>query len=98
MNSNSLEEIRELLYVAIIISKNIYRNPAVIVYVNEIPLLMEPITNITLEKNFGKSKQRMTCILCVFAKDEKAPSFIIFKGDPNANLEKKIKSALFCKN
>ena len=61
---------------------------------------MEPITGTTLEKigektvkirAFGKSKQRVSCILCIFAIGQKAPPMLVFKGVPRGTLEKKLK-------
>ena len=40
---------------------------------------------------FGKTKQRVSCILCIFGNGKKAIPTLVFKGKPFANLESKLK-------
>jgi len=88
---NVLENVREFLYKAL---KDNYEyntdiNANILANVDETPIVMEPITGTTLEKiwektvkikTFGKSKQRVSCILCIFANGRKAPPMLVFKG------------------
>ena len=70
----------------------------IVAIVDETPIVLEPIMNLTLDKigtvdvkirTFGKSKQRVSCILCIFDNDKKAPFMLVFKGKPYSNLESK---------
>ena len=87
-----MENVREFLYKAL---KDNYEynntdiNANILANVDETPIVMEPITGTTLEKigektlhirTFGKSKQRVSCILCIFANGRKAPPMLVFKG------------------
>lgn len=98
---NVLENVREFLYNAL---KDNYEyntdiNANIIANVDETPIVLEPITGTTLEKigektvqirTFGKSKERVSCILCIFANGSKAPPMLVFKGVPEGTLEKKL--------
>jgi len=81
------------------VQKNTDINSYLVANVDETPLVLEPITATTLEKcgetsirikTFGKSKQKISCILCIFGNGKKAPPMIVFKGVPEGALEKKL--------
>jgi len=74
-------------------------NSNILANVDETPIVLEPISGITLEKigektvqirTFGKSNQRVSWIQCIFANGKKAPPMLVFKGIPKGALEKKL--------
>ena len=98
---NYMENIREYIYTAIKdnIEKNISLYPNIVANVDETPIVLEPITSTTIEKRgtktitvhtFGKLKERISCILCIFGNGMKAPPMLAFKGVPENLLEKKL--------
>ena len=88
--NNVLDNVRDYLYKAL---KDNYEyntdiNSNIIANIDEIPIVLEPITRTTLEKigeksvqfrTFGKSKQCVSCILCIFGNDKKASPILVFK-------------------
>lgn len=40
--------------------------------------------------NFGKCKERISCILCIFGNGMKAPTMLVFKDVPEKHLENKL--------
>ena len=96
-----LEDIRKYLYNNILEVIEVIKYKTIIANVDETPIYLEPITGTTLEKivanqvktrTFEKSKQNISCILCVFADGNKAPPIFVFKGVLDANLEKRLKN------
>lgn len=98
---NYLENLRNYLYDVTknMIEKETYFKTHILANVDETPLVLEPIWGITLENNgaktikkrtFGKSKERISCILCIFPNGKKAPPMLLFKGVPESTLEKKL--------
>ena len=99
---NVLENLRDYLYTAL---KDNYEyntdvNSNILANVDETPLVLESLTGTTLEKigektvkirSSGQSKQRVSCILCIFANGQKAPPMLVFKGVPEGTLENKLK-------
>ena len=80
-------------------SNKIYLNPNIVANVDETPIVFEPITGTTIEKKgqktitihtFGKSKERVSCILCIFGNGMKAAPMLVFKGVPENLLENKL--------
>ena len=61
--------------------------------------MFRAIHNKTLEKigeetikirTFGKTKQRITCVLCILANGMKLPPMLVFKGVPEGTLEHRL--------
>ena len=74
-------------------------NTQLIGNVDETPICLEPITTATLEKigektikirTFGKTKQRITCVLCILANGMRLPPMLVFKGVPARTLEHRL--------
>ena len=100
-SKNYLEDIRYFLYENIkdMINIDLEKNGNLISNVDETPLALEPITSITLEKlgsttvkiySFGASKQRISCILCIYANGVKEVPTLVFKGVKDRTLEKRL--------
>ena len=96
-----LENIRNYLFTPItdIIDLNNDFNSTLFANVNETPIVLEPYTEISFKnvgevtvkiRNFGKSNQRISCILCIFSNGYKAPPMLVFKGLPENTLEKRL--------
>ena len=93
-----MEDLRNYIYQAIKdnIEFNLDNKSIIIWNVDETPISLEPITITTLEKigektikirTFGKSKQRISCILCILSNGERLPPMLVFKGVPDGTLE-----------
>lgn len=98
---NYLENLRNYLYDVIkdMIEKETYVNTHRLANLDETPLVLEPISGTTLEKigadnvkirTFGKTKERISFILHIFANGKKAPPILVFKGEAESTLEKKL--------
>lgn len=96
-----MENIHEYLFKATKdnIERKLYLNPNIVANVDETPIVLEPITGLTIEKKgqktitihtFGKCKERISCILCIFGNGMKAPPMLVFKGVPENHLENKL--------
>ena len=57
------------------IERKIYLNPNIVAYVDQTPIVLETIAGVTIKKRgqkaikidtFGKTKERISCILCIF--------------------------------
>ena len=99
--TNYLEEVRLFLYENIkdMINIDIEKNGNLVANVDETPLVLEPITSTTLEKigsrtvkihSFGKTKQRISCLLCIFANGIKGIPTLVFKGVKDGTLERRL--------
>ena len=104
-----MEDLRNYIYQAIKdnIEFNLDNKSIIIGNVDETPISLEPITNTTLEKigektikirTFGKSKQRISCILCILSNGERLPPMLVFKGVPDGTLENRLKKIPDVKN
>ena len=96
-----MENICKYIYNAVkdCIEKETYLNLNIVINVDEIPIVLEPFKGFTIEKNgqktikihtFGKTKERISCILCIFGYVMKAPPMLVFKGVPENHLEKNL--------
>ena len=81
------------------INLDLEKNGNLIANVDETPLTLEPITTTTLEKlgsttvkihSFGASKQRISCLLCIYANGVKEVPTLVFKGVKDGTLEKRL--------
>ena len=81
------------------INIDLEKNGNLIANVDETPLTLEPITTTTLEKlgsttvkihSFGASKQRISCLLCIYANGVKEVPTLVFKGVKDGTLEKRL--------
>ena len=104
-----MEDLRNYIYQAIKdnIEFNLDNKSIIIGNVDETPISLEPITNTILEKigektikirTFGKSKQRISCILCILSNGERLPPMLVFKGVPDGTLENRLKKITDVKN
>ena len=98
---NVLENVRDFLYKAL---KDNYEyntdiNQNIIANLDEMSIVLEPMTGTTLEKSgektvqirtFGKSKEPVSCVLlCIFSNGRNAAPMLVFKGVSEGTLEKK---------
>ena len=74
-------------------------NTQLIGNVDETPICLELITTTTLEKigektikirTFGKTKQRITCLIWILANGMRLPPMLVFKGVPARTLEHRL--------
>ena len=89
------------------IEKETYLKTHILANVDETPLILESIPGITLEnidantvkiRAFWKSKERIICILSIFANGKKVRPILIIKGARESNLEKKLNNLPKVKN
>ena len=98
---NFLDNLRNLLYVAIKDTAEFKTdiNASSLANVSEVPIILDPIVESRYEKVadsvvkiriFGKAKQRLSCMLCIYADGHRAPPMLVFKGLPDDSLEKRL--------
>jgi hypothetical protein len=98
---NFLEKLRSHLHTAVkdLMELNNDTNSCILANVSEIPIVLEPYTETILKtvgdsrvkiRTFGNSKQRISCILCIFANGYRAPPMLVFKGLPENTLDKRL--------
>ena len=98
---NFLDNMRNYLFTAIkdMVELNTDVNASFLANVSEIPIILDPVTETRQEKVvesvvkirvFGKSKQRLSCFLCIYADGHRAPPMLVFKGILDDNFEKRL--------
>jgi len=86
LTKNYMKNIHKYIYNAVkdIMEKEIYFNSNIVANINETPIVLEPITGFTIEKKgqktiiihiFGKSKERISCILRVIWKLDESTTY-----------------------